>query len=54
MSVVDTRRKLNEQQVLEIRALNAEGVSQVKLAKRYGVTQQAISAILHRVVWKWL
>jgi hypothetical protein len=46
--------KLTESQVLEIRASYAEGSRQVDLAKRYGVAQTLISAIVRRRVWKHL
>jgi hypothetical protein len=44
--------KLTPQQVLEIRAKTDRGCT--KLAEEYGVTKEAISAIILRKVWKWL
>jgi predicted transcriptional regulator len=50
--VTDGRRKLTANQVVEIRAANAEGASQISLAHRYGITPQAVHLIVHRVTWK--
>lgn len=45
--------KLTEAQVLEIRATySAGGISQKKLAARYGVTQPLIGYIVRRELWK--
>lgn len=46
------RALITDQQVREIRRLYAEGVSQQELAKRFGPTQTAISAIVRRKSWK--
>jgi len=46
--------KLNEEKVLEIRKLRAEGMSQHKIAKMYGVQQSTISRVVNRIDWKWL
>lgn len=46
--------KLNEKQVLEIRKLRSEGMSQHKIAKIYGVQQSTISRVVNRIDWKWL
>ena len=45
----DRRRKLSEEQKDEIRELFAVGMSQTKLAKRYGVDRRLISFIVHPV-----
>ena len=42
--------KLTEKQVLEIRLLS--GLSQKQIAKRYGLSQSTVSAILRRETWK--
>ena len=44
--------KLTPQQVLEIRARTNK--NNAELAKEYGVTPEAISAIILRKVWNWL
>lgn len=44
--------KLTEEQVVEIRKLNLEGVKQYRLAKIYKVTNQAINNILTYKSWK--
>lgn len=47
--------KLNQEQVLEIRKIHAEGLAtQKELAKKYGVHQSAISRIINRKDWGWL
>jgi hypothetical protein len=49
---VHHRAKLNEEKVRKIRKLHAEGVRQIELAQRYGVTQQTISHIIGRRTWR--
>ena len=44
--------KLTEVQVRRIRKLRAQGVRGAELARRYGVTPQAISDIVLRKKWK--
>jgi hypothetical protein len=44
--------KLNEMQVVEIRALYAQGKTQKELADVYGVARQSISKIINRVRFK--
>src|SRR5262245_26460201 len=44
--------RLNEQQVLEIRALHSDGVNNCALARRYGVSDTTIWAIVHRKKWR--
>jgi hypothetical protein len=47
--------KLTEQQVLDIRAEHAMGISGYKkLGKKYGVHAQTICDIIKRKVWAWL
>lgn len=48
----NVKAKLNEQQIIEIR--NSKGIIQTELAKKYGVSQSMISAILIRKSWKSL
>jgi HNH endonuclease/NUMOD4 motif-containing protein len=45
------QRKLTEQHVREIRKLLAGGVTQVEVAKRYGVSQPAIGQIKSGQIW---
>ena len=45
---------LTSEQVLEIRAKLASGVTQLAIAQAYGATRQAISAIATRRNWGWL
>ncbi len=45
------RALITEEQVHEIDALLAAGVSQLKIAKEYGIAQTAVSAILRRTNW---
>jgi hypothetical protein len=48
-------RKLNEQQVREIRDLySAGGTSHSKLSAQYGVSPGAIEKVVTRRSWKWL
>jgi hypothetical protein len=44
--------KVTESEVTEIRALFAGGTRQVAIAKSYGISQQLVSAICRRHVWK--
>jgi hypothetical protein len=44
--------KLTDDAVREIRRLNSEGVSQMELARRYGVHQGTIWPILRRKTWR--
>jgi hypothetical protein len=44
--------KLDEQKVLEIKRLHALGYGQVRLGKMFGVTREAIRAILRGWAWK--
>ena len=44
-------RKLSDRQVFEIRSLVAKGITQQKLADRYGVSQTTISEIVSRQTW---
>lgn len=46
------RSKLNEQQVLEIRAALSAGARQKDLAEKYGVSRQPIWLIAHGKNWK--
>jgi len=46
--------KLNEEKVLEIRKLYSEGMTQIQLAKIYGVNNTNIWAIVHGKTWGWL
>lgn len=48
------RSKLTDNQVREIRKLNAEGVFVVDLAKRFGLTKAAVRFIVIRKTWKYL
>jgi len=43
--------KLSEHQVIEIRELAAQGVSQRRIGARYGVSQSAVWLILHGRSW---
>ena len=45
------KAKLTRQQVVEIRKLQAEGVEQKELARRFGVAQSTISMIVN--YWNW-
>lgn len=44
--------KLNNEQVTEVRSLAAARVSQTVIAKRFKVTQPAVSYIVNRINWK--
>lgn len=44
--------KLTEDQVLEIRKLYSEGMTQTAIAKIYGLTIAAIGKVVHRKRWK--
>ena len=44
--------KLTAAEVLEIRALNASGVSGAELARQFGVAKETIYDIINRVTWK--
>lgn len=44
--------KVSESDVVNIR--NAVGWSQRALAKQYGISQQAIFNILHKISWRWV
>lgn len=46
------KAKLTEADVIQIRALHADGVSQTEIAKQYGVSQVNIGRIVHRKNWK--
>jgi hypothetical protein len=46
--------KLNEEKVLEIRKLNAEGMKQKDIAKLYGIDNSQVSRVVNRIDWKWL
>jgi hypothetical protein len=46
--------KLDERQVLEIRARLAGGESTVRLARAFGVSQSLVSQISLRQAWAWL
>ena len=45
-------RIFTDEQVREIRTLNASGVSQCELARRYGLSQPTIYRIVHRLSYK--
>jgi len=45
------RSVLTEQQVLEARALNAQGLGYRKLARRFGVHRTTIKALIQRKSW---
>lgn len=51
-AITEGRKKLTEDQVLEIRARSAFGDSQKELALRFGVTKQTIGKIVNRKTWK--
>lgn len=44
--------KLKVEDVLEIRRLSNEGMSQRKLAKQFNVTKSSIACIINKVTWK--
>lgn len=44
--------KLTAEQVKKIREFHGKGVSQQALARRYGVSQNAIFRIVHDLTWK--
>lgn len=46
--------KLNEEQVLEIRKLYSEGMTQIELGKMFDVNASNIWAIVHGKTWGWL
>ena len=46
--------KITEDQVLEIRRMNRDGVSQYKIAEKYGMSQPAVNHIVTRYTWKHL
>lgn len=43
--------KLKEADVLDIRSLSAEGMSRAEIARRFGVTHDAIARIVKRETW---
>lgn len=45
------RSVLTEAEVLRLRAEAAAGARQLELAKRYGISQSAVSGIIRRQVW---
>jgi hypothetical protein len=46
------KAKLTASDVIEIRMLRAEGMTQQKLADKFGACQVNISAIVRRMIWK--
>lgn len=46
--------KLTENEVRDIRKLYEDGLTQAELTRRFGMSQTAIYAIVHRVNWKHL
>lgn len=44
--------RLTEAQVIEIRSLYTQGMTQVEIGKRFGSPQAHISAIVRRKIWK--
>ena len=48
------RSKLTREQVLEIRRLHAQGISQAELARRYGVSAASINHVVNGITWSWL
>lgn len=46
--------KLTKNQVLWVRALAKEGMLQKNIGKLLGVSESAISMIVHRKQWGWL
>ena len=46
--------KLNEEKVLEIRKLHAEGMKQKDIAKLYDVDNSCISRVVNKIDWGWL
>jgi DNA invertase Pin-like site-specific DNA recombinase len=50
-NLVHTGRIFTDDQVREIRRLNAEGVSQCELARRYGLSQPSIHRIVKRLAY---
>ena len=49
---VNIGRKLDDDRVLEIRRLSSLGLSQRKLAARFGVSQRTIGFIVRNELWK--
>lgn len=47
-----TASKLKEADVVEIRKLHADGMSQSALGRKFGVQQQAIGKVVRRETWK--
>lgn len=47
----NSQAKLTNADIVEIRKLSADGVSQRKIAKQFGVNQTGISAIVTRKRW---
>lgn len=44
--------KLNDNKIIEIRKLHAEGMSDTEIAKKYGVCRQTINTIINNKRWK--
>jgi hypothetical protein len=44
--------KLTEAQVMEIRALAAQGMFQYEIGKRFNIHQSRVNAIVRRKIWK--
>jgi predicted XRE-type DNA-binding protein len=46
--------KLTTKDIMSIRTLNSNGISQPEIAKRFNVSQSHISRIIGREAWHWL
>ena len=49
---IDKRKKLNEEQVLEIKELLRKGMSQRNIALKYKISQSSINKINKERTWK--
>jgi len=50
----DTRKKLDADQVREIRVMSRDGVSNASIARKFGVGPDNIRMIMRGEIWSWL
>ena len=50
--VNNAKRKLNLNQIKEIRKLIKEGLTEREIAKRFSISYQTVNAIKHKKIWK--
>jgi uncharacterized protein YjcR len=52
MGELHARAKVTANDVIEIRTKRAQGMRSKDLAREYGISPQAVAAIVHRQSWK--